>query len=174
MGPKDKKLYASFFLHYISHSSMEIVSPNRGTFSHPPFYFVFVRMVKKHWKSLESHIAQTFPRYLEKWGHLRLRRMRWFAYMNVIILVYACLLCQAYINGGGSGRELIVGVLNHSTTTAVENTISFPQRIYRTTTPPPPPSLALLRDINVHIHRQAFAEKTHFQISALIASIVAH
>lgn len=46
-------------------------------------------------------------------------------------------LCQAYINGGGSGRELIVGALNHSTTPVVENTISFPQRIYRTPTPPP-------------------------------------
>lgn len=96
--------------------------------------------------------------------------------MNVIILIYACLLCQPYINGGGSGRELIVGVLNHSTTTVVENTISFPQRIYRTLTPPPPPpaAAALLRDINVHIHRQAFAGKTHFQISALIVSIVPH
>lgn len=33
--------------------------------------------------------------------------MRWFAYMNVIILIYACFLCQVYINGGGSERELI-------------------------------------------------------------------
>lgn len=136
---------------------------------------------KSFGRTLESHITQTSLIYLKKMRTTATEE-------NAVVCIHECyysrlclffFLCQTYINGGGSGRELIDGVLIHSTTLVGVNTISFPQRIYRTPTslslpPPPPPPAALLRDINVHIYRPAFTEKTHFQICALIATIVPH